>query len=86
MLSLVRAYAGTIELVSPAVVVIEAYYKGKRGVDTSNIDDKHIVDALMGVGILKDDDPTENPEVIKRSYVESGVDRLDIFINSPERI
>lgn len=64
----------------PVVVEIEAYYKGKRHVDTSNLDDKIIVDSLMKVGLLKDDTAYDNPVVTKKVYPESGEDKLVITI------
>lgn len=64
----------------PATVSISAYYKGKRHVDTSNLDDKIIVDGLIEVGILKDDRAFENPRVIKTVYPESGVDKVVIEV------
>lgn len=64
----VRTYAPSRSVLSPARVVITAVFKS-RPIDTSNIDDKIIVDALMKVGILKDDKPSENPEVVKRSML-----------------
>lgn len=64
----------------PVVIEIEAYYKGKRHVDTSNLDDKIIVDAIMKVGLIKDDTAYENPRVIKSVYPESGEDKLVITI------
>lgn len=64
----------------PVVVIIKAYYKGKRHVDTSNIDDKIIIDGLMDAGILKDDRAYENPKVVKECYPESGKDKLEIII------
>lgn len=79
---LIMAYSPQKSCLSPAVVVIEAYYEGKRHVDTSNIDDKMIIDGLMRAGILRDDTAYENPKVIKVCYPESGVDKLDIEITS----
>ena len=80
MADLIQAYATKRLQVSPAEVTIEAYYKGRRSVDTSNIDDKMIVDALMKVGILKDDTAYENPTVTKRVFPESKKDELVILV------
>ena len=77
---LIQAYAKNREDISFATVIIEAYYKGKRSIDTSNLDDKMIVDGLMKVGILKNDTALEDPEVIKRVYPSSGHDSLVISI------
>lgn len=65
---------------NPVSITIEAYYKGKVHVDTSNIDDKFWVDALMHVDILSDDNAICNPEVIKRSHYEAGKDEVVIKI------
>lgn len=70
----------TPKYISPARVIIEAKFKGARGVDTSNIDDKIIIDALMEAGFLLDDDPSRNPEVVKRSQINTGVDELIISV------
>lgn len=80
MADLVTAYASEKYTISPATVTIEAYYKGRRSVDTSNIDDKMIVDALMLNGILKNDTCIENPEVIKKAYALTGEDKLVITV------
>lgn len=80
MATLISAYATDHSEVCPAEVIIEAYYKGRRSVDTSNIDDKMIVDALMKVGILKDDTAYENPTVIKRVFPDSKKDELVILV------
>lgn len=64
----------------PARVTITAYYKGKRHVDTSNLDDKIFVDGLMHVGIIKDDDAYHNPEVTKRVIPEAGKDEVEVDI------
>lgn len=74
-------YANEIESINPARVTIEAYYKGKRCVDTSNIDDKLFVDGLQNLGILEDDTPYENPEVIKRAYPEAGENKVIIYVH-----
>lgn len=67
-------------IISPAIVTIEAYYSGKRHVDTSNLDDKLYVDVLQDIGVLKDDTAFENPRVIKEVYPLSGKDELVISI------
>jgi Holliday junction resolvase RusA-like endonuclease len=77
--SLIRAYASR-KTFSCASVTIEAYYKGKRSIDCSNIDDKLILDGLMHAGILEDDDATHNPEIIKKVYINSGKDELHIEV------
>lgn len=82
MSDLIQAYATDRHEICPATVTIEAYYKGKRSVDTSNIDDKMIVDALMHVGILKDDTAYENPKVVKRVYPESKKNELVITVEA----
>jgi Holliday junction resolvase RusA-like endonuclease len=82
--SLVFSYAKKRFEINPARVSISAFYKGKRCIDTSNIDDKIFVDALMDVGILKDDTPLENPEVVKRAYSQVGEDYVVITIEELE--
>lgn len=77
---LIRAYMRGEGVIYPACVTIEAYYKGKRGVDTSNLDDKIIVDGLMHAGILENDTAIENPKVIKQVYLETGKDELVITV------
>ena len=79
---LIRAYVKGAGVICPACVTIEAYYKGKVGVDTSNIDDKIIVDGLMHAGILENDTAKENPEVVKRAYLETGKNELVITVTS----
>lgn len=61
-------------------VIIEAWYKGKRCVDTSNLDDKIIIDGLMHIGLLEDDNPKENPIVEKIVFSETGADLLKITV------
>lgn len=66
--------------ISPARVTITAYFKGLKSIDTSNIDDKLYIDVLQEVGLLKDDNPAENPEVVKRAFVSCGFDRVEIEV------
>lgn len=76
----IMAYCTDRKPISPASVRIDAYYKAGRAVDTSNLDDKIIVDALMDIGILPDDTCVENPEVIKHCFKNTGEDKLVITI------
>lgn len=78
--SLMNPYIKREMFKTPVTVTIEVYYKGKRHVDTSNIDDKIIVDGLMKCGVIKNDTAYENPEVIKRCYPESGEDKLVVTV------
>ena len=78
--SLMMYGASNIEKIEPAEITIKAYYKGKRAVDTSNIDDKIIVDAIMHMGIISDDTPDKNPVVIKKAYRETGEDKLVVEV------
>lgn len=70
-----------VKQISPAQVIIVAYYEKKRAVDVSNLDDKAIIDGLMKVGILKDDNPTENPEITKMVFANKGRNELHIIVN-----
>lgn len=79
---LISVYAKDKQTISPAHVTIEAYYKGKRAVDTSNCDDKCIIDGLMDAGILEDDTPEHNPIVTKMAFSETGEDKLVITVNA----
>ena len=81
---LVAGYTGykKHKAIENAEVTISAYYKGKRSVDTSNIDDKIFVDALMHIGVLKDDDPLNNPRVIKQAFQETGENKVIITVRS----
>lgn len=81
MAQLIRAYCKDRTTIARARVSIYAYYKGKRAVDTSNLDDKFILDGLMGAGVLEDDDPAHNPEVFKTSIASSGKDELVIVVD-----
>lgn len=83
VISLVR-YSMTEKpyIISPAIVTIEAYYSGKRHVDTSNLDDKLYVDVLQEIGVLKDDTAYENPRVIKQVFPESKKDELVILVEA----
>lgn len=62
------------------VVTITAFFKGKRHIDVSNIDDKLIIDGLMHAGIIEDDDAYHNRRVIKEVCLECGEDALTIEI------
>jgi hypothetical protein len=77
---LIAAYAKNNKPITPARVIIEAYYEKTRSIDTSNIDDKIIVDGLMKIGVLPDDDALHNPEVIKRCFINTGKNELRIII------
>lgn len=77
---MIMVYLDGEGVIYPAQVTIEAFYKGKRGVDTSNVDDKIIVDGLMHAGVLDDDTARENPVVIKKVYLESGENTLKITV------
>ncbi|MFO8068448.1 MAG: hypothetical protein R6U02_00390 [Alkalibacterium sp.] len=77
---LIMFYAKDKTEIDPARVTLEAYFKGRRVIDTSNLDDKLAVDGLMKAGILKDDTPFENPEIIKRVYPETGENKLVIMV------
>lgn len=79
---LIRYHATDRTQLLAANVTINAYFKGKRAIDTSNIDDKFILDGLMKAGILPDDSPSFNPMVIKRSIANSGKDELEIILES----
>lgn len=78
--SLIGGYATDRKLISPAKVVITASYATKKSVDVSNIDDKIVVDALMTIGILKNDNPIENPEVVKRVLINTGKNELVVDV------
>ena len=77
---LIFAYSKDRSVIFPAKVTITAYFKGKRAIDTSNLDAKTILDGLMGSGILEDDTCIHNPEVILRVIAESGKDELVILV------
>jgi len=77
---LIFAYSKDRSVIFPAKVTITAYFKGKRAIDTSNIDDKLILDGLMAVKILKNDTCIENPEIVKRVISDSGKDELVILV------
>lgn len=77
---LIFAYSKGRLVIFPARVTMTAYFKGKRAIDTSNLDDKLILDGLMRSGILKNDTCIDNPEVIKRVIAESGKDELEIVV------
>lgn len=66
--------------IEPAQVTISAFYKGKVGVDTSNIDDKLFVDALMHIGLLTNDTAKENPIVIKKAFLSYGENKVEIMV------
>lgn len=76
----ITSYAPRKKIISPSKVTIKAYFKGKRSIDTSNIDDKVIIDGLMRAGFLKDDCIEENPIVIKMAFNNSGEEKLVIEI------
>lgn len=73
-------YCDQRHVIYPAQITIQAFYKGKRGVDTSNLDDKIIVDAVMNIGIIEDDTARENPRVIKEVFLEAEENKLVITI------
>lgn len=77
---LIRKYCTDKSVIPCAQVTIVAYFKGKRALDTSNIDDKFVLDGLMHAGVLEDDAPAFNPEVVKRSVPNSGKDELHIIV------
>lgn len=81
---LIAAKTGFKQLkpIEPAKVIIEAHYRAKRAVDVSNLDDKIIIDCLMSIGLLRDDNPDCNPEVIKRSLRSTGKDQLVIMVET----
>lgn len=66
--------------IQPARITISAHYRGKRAIDTSNLDAKLWVDSIMHCGLLEDDTPDKNPEVILRSFQECGFDKVVIEI------
>lgn len=76
----VKKYSSKIEVIEPAAVTIEAYYRGKIAVDTSNIDDKLFIDALQVIGVLTNDTPLQNPVVIKKAYLATGEDKVIIRV------
>ena len=78
--ALIMTYAKDRRPVFPARVTITGFFKGKRGIDTSNLDDKLIVDGLMRAGILENDTADHNPEVVKRIVLDSGKDELLIEV------
>lgn len=80
---LIRINSKRIPTYEQANITIQAHFKGARAIDTSNIDDKLIIDGLMHAGILTDDDPKNNPIVTKMSVPGSGVDKLMIIIDEP---
>lgn len=80
---LIGTYTPSRECISPAVVTIEAFYM-QRPVDTTNVDDKIVVDGLMRAGILIDDKPQENPIVIKKCFVDAEEDKLVITVEKYE--
>ena len=71
-----------IKTYSNAKVVIKAYYKGKRHIDVSNLDDKAYIDILMEMGFFKDDNAYYIPVVEKYVYPESGEDKLVLSVES----
>lgn len=77
------AYAKRDELyeMDNATVEIEAFFKGKRTIDVSNLDDKLIVDGLQKLGVLPDDTPEFNKTVVKTVVPESGKDELVIMVS-----
>lgn len=77
---LVSFYCKNRSQIDIARVTITAFFKGKRSIDTSNIDDKIWIDALMDIGILKNDTPIENPEVVKKTFINCGFDAVEIKI------
>jgi Holliday junction resolvase RusA-like endonuclease len=77
---LMMVYCKRKKEVTPAQVEITAYFRDKRTIDTSNIDDKLIIDGLMKLGILPDDTPEHNPVVIKRAVPDTGKDELKIIV------
>lgn len=80
MAILIRYHATDRIMIQAANVIINAYFKANRCIDTSNIDDKFILDGLMKAGILQDDSPKFNPTVTKSSIPNSGKDELEIII------
>lgn len=80
---LIRYHAKDRTQLPAADIVINAYFKGKRAIDSTNIDDKFIVDGIMKAGILSDDDPDHNPLVLKHSIPSSGKDELEIIFLPP---
>lgn len=77
---LIMGYSKRVRFKKPVRVTIEAYFKGKRHIDTSNIDDKIIIDGLMDAKVIEDDTAYHNPEVVKRCYPKSGEDKLIIKV------
>jgi Holliday junction resolvase RusA-like endonuclease len=77
---LIRVYTPRFEPMTNTTIEIIAYFKGKRAIDTSNIDDKIIIDGLMKVGIIKDDTPEYNHTVIKICEPLTGKDELLIRV------
>lgn len=78
--SLVSYYCKKPFKIEPAEVTIRAFYRGVRSVDTSNIDDKIFIDALMDIGVLTNDTPQENPRVVKEAYINCGFDRVEVIV------
>lgn len=78
--ALIRYYCKDRSKMAGANITIHAYFKGKRAIDTSNIDDKFILDGIMHAGILEDDSPEFNPVITKRSIPSSGKDELEIIL------
>lgn len=78
---LVRAYAVRVTtFTKPVKITITAYFKGKRHIDTSNIDDKTYVDALIHAKVIEDDNAYHNPVVIKEVCTDMTEDKLLIRI------
>lgn len=80
VMELVRVYCKKPRTFECAKVTISAFYKGKRSIDPSNLDDKIFIDSLMRVGILKDDTIQENPVVVKQGFRECGFDKVVIKV------
>ena len=78
LISLYGRIKKTIDV--PVLVVITAYFKKERHIDSTNIDDKIYVDALRYAGILKDDNYYYNPVVAKRVLINQGEDKVEIEI------
>ena len=80
----IRAYAKRPKYPfrTPVNIKVTAYYKGKRGVDASNIDLKIYCDVLQELGIIEDDDPKHNPSVCAESITETGKDEVVIEITA----
>lgn len=67
-------------------VVVEAYYKGKRHIDPSNIDTKLVCDALMNAKVVDDDNGYQNLSVEVMVKPEAGKDELVIVVEKAWRV